>query len=426
MGIDSSIALQVRPPQIATPFEQYGQLAQIQNAANQNKLAQLQFSQAQQAANDKNALSSAFSGAVKPDGTFDYNKAVTGLATAGQGAQIPAVLKQKLDYEKTAREAEKAKIEGHLQKIGALGQLIGGVKDQASYDMARQQAAQMFGPEFVAQIPPQYDPAFIQQKQQEAMTVADQLAQKWKQLDYALNVDKFGYQQKNDAANRGVQIRGQDIGANTAAAGRAVTMRGQDFARDKVLNPPNKPMPAPALKMQQEHLDAIGTASSIASDMAALKKQLKDGKLEIGPVDNLVSKARNYLGESNENSRNFGTFQATLEKMRNDSLLLNKGVQTEGDAQRAWNALFSSINDPELVKQRLGEIEAINKRAANIHRMSIDEIRKNYGNAPLDDSAFTNQPAAVGEESVDPMEGKTGTSKSGKPIVFRNGQWEYQ
>ncbi len=227
--VDTSIYNNLQPVKVASPFENAAMLAQIQNGQNSNKLAQLQFSQAQQAQSDRNALADAYRGAVGTDGAVDYNKLIPGLAAGGQGAQVPAVMKQKLDYEKAAREAEKAQLEGHLQKINALGQIMGGVKDQASYDMAKQQAAQIFGPDFVAQIPPQYDPAFIQQKQQEAMTVADQLGQKWKQLDYSLNVDKFGYQQKNDAANRGVTIRGQDIGANTAAAGRAVTLRGQDL-----------------------------------------------------------------------------------------------------------------------------------------------------------------------------------------------------
>lgn len=158
----------------------------------------------------------------------------------------------------------------------------------------------------------------------------------------------------------------------------------------------NKPMPAAALKMQQEELDGIGTASSINADLGAIQTQLKTGKLQLGLVNNLTAKARNYVGASDESSRNLATFQATLERLRNDSLRLNKGVQTDGDSQRAWNELVTNINDPKVVAQRLEEIKNINERAANIRRMNVDGIRRNYGKDPLDSSGYSNQDAALG------------------------------
>lgn len=155
-------------------------------------------------------------------------------------------------------------------------------------------------------------------------------------------------------------------------------------------------LPTSALKMQQEELDAIGTSSTINADLSAISKQLESGKLKLGLVDNLMGKAKNIVGASDEQSRNLASFQATLEKLRNDSLRLNKGVQTEGDAQRAWNELVANINDPGVVKQRLGEIQKINERAANLRRMNVDNIRANFGVDPMDTTGYSNQPAAVG------------------------------
>ncbi|MNY53581.1 hypothetical protein D3C86_1893470 [compost metagenome] len=88
---------------------------------------------------------------------------------------------------------------------------------------------------------------------------------------------------------------------------------------------------------------------------------------------------------------------STLEKLRNDSLRLNKGVQTEGDAQRAWNELLANINDPKLVEQRLGEILAINQRAGELRGLSNDSMRANFGHDPMDYSQYLNLPAAVGQ-----------------------------
>lgn len=179
--------------------------------------------------------------------------------------------------------------------------------------------------------------------------------------------------------------------------------RGPRFARQiaPVINLAEQSRKAPklptsALKMQQEELDAIGTVGAINADLAAIDKQIEGGKLNLGVVGNLAAKAKNFVGASDESSRNLASFQATLEKLRNDSLRLNKGVQTEGDAQRAWNELVANINDPKVVRQRMAEIQKINDRAAGLRRMNVDVIRSNFGVEPMDTAPRMNQPAAVG------------------------------
>lgn len=156
-----------------------------------------------------------------------------------------------------------------------------------------------------------------------------------------------------------------------------------------------KPLPPSALKMQQDALDAIGISSSINADLGAVEQQIKDGKLKFGPMSNLINKGMNSIGASTEESRNFGSFTSTLERLRNESLRLNTGVQTDGDAQRAWNELFQNINDTDLVKQRLAEIKNINKRGAELQQLKIDGVRANYGHGPLDTSAQRSVPPAL-------------------------------
>lgn len=199
------------------------------------------------------------------------------------------------------------------------------------------------------------------------------------------------------------QRRGQDIGAATAAAGRVQSAdqfnrrlaydQGKDAAKAEA---PPKPLPPAALKMQQESLDAIGISSSINADLGGIANQIESKKLAFGPIKNMVGAGLNAAGMSTENSRNFASFKSTLERLRNESLRLNAGVQTDGDAQRAWNELFQNINDTDLVKQRLAEIQNINKRGAELHQLRVDSVRSNYGAGPLDASAYKAQPAAVG------------------------------
>lgn len=159
---------------------------------------------------------------------------------------------------------------------------------------------------------------------------------------------------------------------------------------------PAKPMPTAALKLQQEEVDAIASASGIQSDLKAFEQQIESGKLNLGVISNLMNQGRNLAGMSTEQSRNLASFKAMLEKLRNDSLRLNKGVQTDGDAQRAWNELITNINDPGVVTQRLKEIQALNDRAVMLRQQNIADIRANYNQAPMDVSGRTNLAPTVG------------------------------
>lgn len=186
------------------------------------------------------------------------------------------------------------------------------------------------------------------------------------------------------------------LSAATQRRGQDITMRGQNMVDARAVSsmPTNKPIPTAALKMQQSELDALSTASGIDGQLGRIQGQLESGKLSFGPVSNLINQARNATGMSSEESRNQASFRSTLEKLRNDSLRLNAGVQTDGDAQRAWNELFTNLNDTDLVKQRLGEIRGINTRAAQIRKLNVDGIRANYGRDPLDTSQYE-QPGAA-------------------------------
>lgn len=155
-----------------------------------------------------------------------------------------------------------------------------------------------------------------------------------------------------------------------------------------------KPMPATALRMQNEALDSIGASNALRSDLLAFKSEIDKGTLPLGPIQNKMYEAQNWAGSSSPESKKYASFKANLERLRNESLRLNKGVQTEGDAIRAWNEVLASINDPELVSDRLEEIANINQRGAQLKKLEVDNIRANYGNDPMDVSEFEKQTPA--------------------------------
>lgn len=95
MPINSNIALGVQPLQLADPMAQYGKIAAIQSAQQQNALTQLQMQQAQREQEGTNALNRAYAEAYNPQtGDVDINKLRQSVAASGYGSKLPAIEKQ--------------------------------------------------------------------------------------------------------------------------------------------------------------------------------------------------------------------------------------------------------------------------------------------------------------------------------------------
>jgi hypothetical protein len=229
MATDPNIALQVQPIQLQNPLTAYAQVAGIQNAQQQNQLTGLAIQQAQRQQSQSDALNNAFKapGAVNADGTLNSSGILSNVASAGAGAAIPALSKQLTEAQTAQLGQQKAKIENALQQVGAIGQVLNGVTDQTSYDAARQWAATHLGTDAVANMPAQFDPTLVAQKQREALTVAQQLDQHNKAIDQQLQQAQFGETQRHNTATEGLTERGQNLTAATETRGQ--NMRALDF-----------------------------------------------------------------------------------------------------------------------------------------------------------------------------------------------------
>jgi len=112
MALNPSISLGVRPLEIANPLAQYGQIAAIQGAQNQNQLAQYQLGAAQRAEATQNALADAYSQSIDPNtGAINYNKLTGLLAKGGGGSQISGIEKTRREIEAAALAAKKTQVE---------------------------------------------------------------------------------------------------------------------------------------------------------------------------------------------------------------------------------------------------------------------------------------------------------------------------
>lgn len=113
MAVNPAIAMGVRGIELADPLAQYGKVAAIQGAQQQNALAQLQMQQAQREQEATNALNRAYAEAYSPQtGEVDINRLRQSLATGGYGSKLPDIEK-KLGEVKTQRLTQ-AKTEGEV------------------------------------------------------------------------------------------------------------------------------------------------------------------------------------------------------------------------------------------------------------------------------------------------------------------------
>jgi hypothetical protein len=152
-------------------------------------------------------------------------------------------------------------------------------------------------------------------------------------------------------------------------------------------NPQNapKPLPAAALRIQDEAIEQMMPMGGLNNRIDRLLEDLgPKGNLRLGVVLNQTNRALNATGISTPQSRAYEDLKTNLEQFRNGILMLHKGVQTEGDAQRAMNQIVQNISDREVVAQALKRLRELNDDASRLQTTRINTVRREYGAAPMD------------------------------------------
>lgn len=166
--------------------------------------------------------------------------------------------------------------------------------------------------------------------------------------------------------------------AGSAAALERMKLQGGAGAGG---GPPARPLPVGALKLVDEAQQAINASSESLSLVDSAIGTVESGKVNLGLLSNAVSRTKNAIGSSDPQSRAYSDVKQTLEKLRNNYLLLAKGVQTEGDATRAWNSEIGENvqNDNNLAAQQLKKAKGLIERAIQAQSVRIDNIYANFG-----------------------------------------------
>lgn len=143
---------------------------------------------------------------------------------------------------------------------------------------------------------------------------------------------------------------------------------GQPRLSDKALNSVNE------MNVQ------LSTATQNSQKINGLIGDIQSGRLNLGAANQLGAKTKNFLGMSDENSRGVENFQTALNQAVNDVLMMAKGTQTEGDAQRAATVIAANPpRDNAAAVQALQRLAAVQKNTISVLNGNINGIYENYG-----------------------------------------------
>lgn len=149
-----------------------------------------------------------------------------------------------------------------------------------------------------------------------------------------------------------------------------------------------QPVPQFLQRAESDDLEMLGTASNTNQMLARYEALMERGEIPTDLFGRGIAFLQNNTNRSTPESRNLASFRADLERLRNESLRLNAGVQTDNDAKRAWDELITNINDRESVARRLREIQGYNQQAIELRQNLINQRRANFNLPELDTSRF--------------------------------------
>ena len=327
--------------------------ANLQSVQQKNKLADLAMS-------DDEARRQAWK-----NGNGDTGQVVKNLAAAGQGKEAMDLQTRISAHQKDALAQQKSQIELHLKNFEAVGQIMSGVNDQASYDAARQQIAQVIGPEAAAKSPPTYDPAVIEKGRLQAMSVKDQLANQWKSVDAQLHADQFAETKANNQRGNLAERHAE----NNPAPGVAGTDNGMLDEQTK------KMMAEQYLRGDTSVFTNLGRGAQGAKNIIALRQEIAKQSAAAGltGADQAAVNAE-YFG-TKAGQRTVGTRTANVELATNEaSQLLPLAREASANVERSGLLPFGKAQimfDNQTNDPNLRQFAAANNSLINVYARAI-------------------------------------------------------
>ena len=152
--------------------------------------------------------------------------------------------------------------------------------------------------------------------------------------------------------------------------------RQQEAAKEEARK--NKPLPSYLAKEEEADFSTATAATNIATDAYGYINRIKTGEIKFGVKDKASIRARQLAGSGAPDVVAREEYDRFVENLVNESLRLNKGTQTEGDAVREAKALKSS-ESKEAAASAMKRLIEINTRRAEGAASSVEKRRANAG-----------------------------------------------
>ncbi|MCM0043404.1 MAG: hypothetical protein NBV65_02105 [Burkholderiaceae bacterium] len=160
---------------------------------------------------------------------------------------------------------------------------------------------------------------------------------------------------------------------------------GQAVPYEPVNKGSGKPPPASVIKAEDEDFEKGQSAIDLANEANDYLKKIGSGRIKFGLYNRLTTPVENFLGATGDDAAARNDFNRFRTRLVNESLRLNKGTQTEGDAERAAKELQSAESQKDAAAA-IAKLRDLNARAAKNSSTNIVRRRKNNN---LDDPEQT-------------------------------------
>jgi hypothetical protein len=138
----------------------------------------------------------------------------------------------------------------------------------------------------------------------------------------------------------------------------------------------SKPLPAYLAKDEEADYGTATAATNLASDANNFIGRIKSGDIKFGLKDRASIRTRQAFGSNDPDVLAREDYDKFLKVLTNESLRLNKGTQTEGDAVRAAKELESS-ESPQAAAAAMRRLVEINVRRTQNAADDVLRRRKN-------------------------------------------------
>lgn len=190
-------------------------------------------------------------------------------------------------------------------------------------------------------------------------------------------VDRTGKDQDRDAQRELVQSN-MLISQNLARGNLQVAQGNLALRQDMQNKQGQKTLPAYAFKAEGEDLDTAMQAVNLSGQVDNQIKSLITNKVDFSPVNKARLATKSFTGSTDPDVLAYNEYNNFMTRLVNESLRLNKGVQTEGDAQRAFKELSSARSTADVIRS-LEKIRDINAKAAALRNDLVQARRKSSG-----------------------------------------------